>query len=94
MITDYMDCPLRAIINEHDKYFKNPYGGNNIINLLFQLVCGVSYLHKNLIVHGVSSYWVVQKVLRQTLTNPPKTPQIGGEGSTDHEFWKSSDQIF
>lgn len=58
MVIEYMDCPLRALINEHDKYFKNSGGKSLIKNFLYQLVYGVAYLHKNSIVHGVTFIYI------------------------------------
>jgi hypothetical protein len=48
-----MACPLKAMIERHNEHFKVANGLKRISALMYQLLCGINYLHENSIVHGV-----------------------------------------
>lgn len=51
---EYMEYPLREIINQRENYFRKSKGMQQISHLVYQLFCGIQYLHKAEITHGVS----------------------------------------
>ena len=48
-----MSFPLRAIINERGNYFRGDDGFQQISFIVYQLFCGLKYLHDAGVTHGV-----------------------------------------
>uniref|UniRef100_A0A914EJG0 Stress-activated protein kinase JNK n=1 Tax=Acrobeloides nanus TaxID=290746 RepID=A0A914EJG0_9BILA len=51
-IMEYVDCPIRVLITEHNKFFQGPNTDHKLFLLLKQLLDGVDYLHQSNVVHG------------------------------------------
>lgn len=51
---EYVECPIRVLITEHNKFFQGPNTDHKLFLLLKQLLDGVDYLHQSNVVHGVA----------------------------------------